>query len=148
MSEEAVTTKPKTPWHIWVVGIVTALWNSMGALDFTMTMSKNEVWMSSFTEEQLDFFYGFPGWLIFFWAIAVWASLLGSVLLLFRSKLALPVLAASFVSMVIVSIHNFGFSNGIEVMGAGGAIFSGVIFLIALLLVWYAKSMTAKGVLR
>ncbi|MFK7736204.1 MAG: hypothetical protein AB8B50_09260 [Pirellulaceae bacterium] len=107
----------------------------MGALDFTMTMSKNEVWMSSFTEKQLDFFYGFPGWLIFFWAIAVWASLLGSVLLLFRSKLALPVLAASFVSMVIVSVHNFGFSNGLELMGAGGAIFSEVIFLIALLLV-------------
>lgn len=148
MSEEAATTKPKTPWHIWVVGIVTALWNSMGALDFTMTMSKNEVWMSSFTEKQLDFFYGFPSWLIFFWAIAVWASLLGSVLLLFRSKLALPVLAASFVSMVIVSVHNFGLSNGLEVMGVGGAIFSGVIFLIALLLVWYAKSMTAKGVLR
>jgi hypothetical protein len=148
MSEETVVATSKTPWHIWLVGIITLLWNSMGALDFTMTMTKNEAWMSSFTEEQLDFFYGFPGWLIFFWAIAVWASLLGSLLLLFRSKFAFPVLTASFLSMVVVSIHNFGFSNGLEIMGTGGAIFSGVIFLVALLLVWYSKSMTATGVLR
>ena len=35
--------------------------------------------MANFTQEQLDFFYGFPQWLIAFWAIAVWGSLLGAM---------------------------------------------------------------------
>jgi hypothetical protein len=33
-------------------------------------------------------------------------------------------------------------------MGSGGVAFSGLIMLIAILLVWYSKSMTTRGVLR
>jgi|GEM_PF-5725290 len=77
-----------TPRHLWVVGIVALLWNAMGALDFVMTQTKNEAYMGEFTPEQLDFFYGFPLWLVVFWAVAVWGGVIGAVVLLLKNRLA------------------------------------------------------------
>ena len=138
----------KTPWHLWAVGIVSLLWNAMGVLDYLMTMSKNEEYMSAFTEEQLEYFYNFPSWVVFFWTLAVWGSLLGSIMLLFRSRIALPIFVLSLAAMVITAIYNFGLTNGLEIMGTGGAIFTGVIFVIAVLLVIYARAMERRAVLR
>jgi hypothetical protein len=83
------------------------------------------------------------------WAIAVWGGVLGSVLLLLRRRLALPVFAVSFVAMVLTTIHNYFLSDGLEMMGGGGQLaFAAVIFLVALALVFYARAMAARGVLR
>ncbi len=30
MSEDAVATDPRTPWHLWLIGILGLLWDSMG----------------------------------------------------------------------------------------------------------------------
>ncbi len=137
-----------TPWHLWVIGIVTALWNAMGVLDFIMTVTKNEAYMSGFTQEQLDYFYGFPMWVVVIWAIAVFGSLLGSLMLLLRTKLAVAVFAISLLAMVSTAIYNFVFTNGLEIMGTGGAIFTAIIFVVAALLVFYAVKMKQAGVLR
>lgn len=113
-----------------------------------MTETRNESYMSQFTPEQLEYFYGFPGWVVAFWAIAVWGSVLGSVLLLLRARAAAPVFLISFLAMVVTSFHNFFLSEGLEMMGTAGAIFSGFIFLFALALWLYARSMAERGVLR
>ncbi|RMH11917.1 MAG: hypothetical protein D6701_14310 [Gemmatimonadetes bacterium] len=120
----------------------------MGAFDYLMTQTQNESYMSRFTPEQLEFFYGFPTWLVAFWALAVWGGLAGVVLLLLRKRQAAPVLLVSFACMVVTAIHNFGFANGLEVMGAAGAGFSVAIFFIALGLWYYARTMVQRGVLR
>ena len=36
----------------------------MGAFDYVMTETRNEAYMAEFTPEQLEFFYGFPAWMI------------------------------------------------------------------------------------
>src|SRR3546814_7159427 len=33
----AMNTTVKTPWHLWVVGVLSLLWNAVGAFDYTMT---------------------------------------------------------------------------------------------------------------
>lgn len=138
----------KTPWHLWVIGVVGILWNSMGVMDFVMTLSKNQDYMKAFTPEQIEFFYSFPGWLVVFWAIGVFGGLVGSLLLLFRSKLAVPVFGASLIAMVTTAIHNYGFDKMYEMTGMGAAIFTAVIFVIALLLVIYSMAMQKRAVLR
>lgn len=138
----------RTPWHLLVVGVLAVLWNAMGAFDYLMTETQNEAYMSQFTPEQLEYFYGFPAWVVAFWAIAVWGGVLGAILLLLKKKLAVGVFLVSFLAMVITTIHNFGLSNGLEVMGDPFAlVFSAVIFVVALLLYLYARAMTNRGVL-
>jgi hypothetical protein len=136
-----------TPWHLWVVGVLTLLWNAGGAFDYLATQLELESYMANFTPEQLAYFYDFPAWVVAFWALAVWSALAGSLALLFRSRFAAPLFLISLVAMIVTSIHNFGFSNGAEIMEQGGVIFSIVIAVVSILLVVYSRSMVSRGVL-
>ncbi len=142
----AQTKVARAPWHLWAVGIVSLLWNSVGAFDYVMTQTRNEAYMGSFSEEQLAYFYGFPVWAVAAWAVAVWFSVAGSLLLLLRSKWAFQAFALSIVGMVTSFGYQFA-SGGGEVMGAGGFAFTIVIFVIAVFLLWYARAMRARIVL-
>jgi hypothetical protein len=148
MNIRSKNSAANTPWHLWVIGIVAVLWSAMGAFDYVMTQTKNEDYMSHFTPEQLEFFYGFPAWIVATWAIAVWGGVAGAMLLLMRKRLAVWILLASLIAMVVTAIHNYGLSNGMEVMGDPfSLVFTVVIFIVALLLFLYARAMRTRGVL-
>lgn len=138
----------KTPWHLWIVGAVMLLWNAIGAADYVMTQIKYEPYMSQFTAEQLEYFYGFPAWVDAAWAVAVWSGVIGALLLLLRKKQAVPVFAVSLGAMMLTSIHNFLLSGGAALMGTEAVIFSAVIFVIAVWLLLYARGLAGRGVLR
>lgn len=137
-----------TPRHLWVVGVLALLWNSIGAFDYLMTQTRNESYMSQFTPEQLAYFYAFPAWVVSTWALSVWGGVLGSGLLLLRNRWAVTVFGVSLATMVLTTIYNFGLTNGVEVMGTFGLVFSAVIFAIAVALFLYARHLARVGVLR
>ncbi len=137
----------KTPVHLWVIGFIALLWNAMGAFDYTATQMRLEFYMSQFTDEQLAYFYGFPAWADAAWAIAVWGSLVGSLALLLRKRWAVWMFGAAVVGLALSSLYNFGLSQGADLMGSGAVIFTLVIWLIALMLLFYARAMSSKGVL-
>ncbi len=138
-----------TPRHLWIIGVIALLWSAMGAMDFVMTMTKNEGYMSQFSAEELEFFYSFPTWLISTWAVGVWGGVVGSILLLLRKSIAVWVFMASFLGAFISSFQNYVLSNGLEIMGTAAAIgFTAAILLIALVLVLYSRAMVQRGVLR
>ena len=137
----------KPPIQFYIVAVLALLWNLVGAFDYVMTETKNEAYMGQFSAEQLEYFYGFPAWVIAFWALAVWGGVLGAVLLLMRRKLAVTVFLISFLCMVVTSIHNYAIAGGGEIMGSTGLFFSVVIFVVALGLILYARKMARKGLL-
>ena len=137
----------KAPIHLWIIGILSLLWNAMGAFDYTATKLRLEFYMSQFTPEQLEYFYGFPAWMVVFWALAVWTSLFGSVGLLLRKAWAVWMFGLAIVGLVMTTIYNFVLSNGAELMGDGAVVFSAVIWIIAVLLLLYARVMAKRGVL-
>jgi hypothetical protein len=145
-----MTEAVKTPWHLWVVGIVSLLWNAFGAFDYVMTKLKNPEYMAAFTPEQQAFFYGFPLWANVGWALGVWGSVLGSVLLLARSRHAVIAFLLSLVGLAISSVYQFGMHYGdLERMfGAFPMIFTALIWIIVIALFLYARAQAAKGVLR
>lgn len=142
------STVEKTPVHLWIVGFLALLWNSVGAFDYLATQLQLESYMSQFTAEQLDYFYAFPTWMVAAWAIAIWGSIFGSLSLLLRKAWAVWLFGVAIAGMVVSSYYNFVMSNGIEIMGTTGAIFTGVIWIIALLLFFYARAMEKRGVLK
>ena len=147
MSDAPSPSAQSTPVHLWIVGIVSLLWNLVGAFDYVATKLQLDFVMSRYTEEQLAYYYGFPAWATVFWALAVWCGVAGSILLLVRKRVAFQLFLISLVSMVINSVYAFGMSNGMEIQGTGGFIFTLVIFAIALGLVLYSRAMRARGVL-
>jgi hypothetical protein len=149
MSESETVEVTKTPVHLWLTGVLGFLWSSIGVLDFVMTQTKNESYMSAFSPEQLSFFYGLPAWTVATWAIAVWGGVIGAVFLLLRKGVAVWIFLVSLISMLITSFQNYVLSNGMEVMGdTFSLIFTAVIFLIALGLFLYSRAMLKKGVLK
>ena len=135
------------PKHLWIIGVLTLLWNLMGAYDYLMTQTRNAAYLAKFDQAQLDYYFGFPVWVEAFWALAVWGGVLGSILLLLRKRLAVPVFLVSLVSMVVTAVHNFGFYDAMEMMGTSGFLFTVAIFLVALGLWLYARAMRNRRVL-
>jgi hypothetical protein len=149
MIEDSPAVPRPAPRHLWVVGIIGLLWNAVGAYDYLMTETRNAAYMGAFSQAQLDYVYGFPAWVVATWAIAVWGGVLGCLLLLLRRRAAVGVLLASFLAMVLTTIHNYVLSSGLEVMGSGGQLsFTALIFVVAVLLWLYARAMARRGLLR
>ena len=148
MAESQTRKADKTPWHLWLIGVVGFLWSSMGAMDYVMTQTKNESYMSAFTPEQLSFFYGLPSWVVAAWAIAVWGGVVGSIFLLLRKGIAVWIFLASLVGILITSFQNYVLSNGFEVIGdTFSLVFTLIIFVVALGLYLYSRTMQRRGVL-
>ena len=148
MSESHGPDTNSTPWHLWVIGIVALLWNSMGAMDYVMSQLRIEAYMSGFTPEQLAFFYSMPTWAIAAWATGVWAGVGGSIALLFRRLEAVWLYLASFIGVVVTNFQNYVLSNWMEVAGDAFTLaFAAVIFLVALGLYIYARAMRKRQVL-
>jgi hypothetical protein len=139
----------KTPWHIWVIGVVSLLWNSGGAFDYLMTNTRNQAYISQFTPDQLDYFYSFPSWFMAAWAIAVWGAVFGSVLLLLRSRHAPAVFALSLLGLIATLVYSFVLSgvSYLEIVGTGGLWFTLAISVVAVLLWLYTRAMRQRGAL-
>ena len=138
----------KAPLHLWVIGILAVLWNAVGAFDYTATQMQLEFYMSQFTAEQLEYFYGFPAWVDACWAVGVWGSLLGSLALLLRKALAAWLFGLAILGLAGSSFYNFVLSDGMAAMGDGAATFTAIIWVIALLLYFYAVAMAKRRVLQ
>jgi len=139
--------RPKAPVHLWIVGVLALLWNFMGAFDYLATQLKLESYMGSFSEEQLEYFYGIPAWAVSGWAIAVWIGLVGTVGLLLRRKWSVLAFAVSLAGLAISSIYTLILSDGLKIMGGTGTIMTVLIWVISIFLVWYSKQQAKAGIL-
>jgi hypothetical protein len=137
----------KAPVHLWIVGGVSLLWNAVGCFDYLATKLELEPYMSQFSEAQLEYFHGFPAWFTVFWALGVWGALLASLALLLRRRWAVGLFAVSLLGLIVTSCYSLFLSDGLAVMGSGGAAFSALIFVVAVLLLVYARRMSMRGVL-
>ena len=148
MNQPTPDTALKAPLHLWLIGALALLWNCAGAFDYVMTETRNSSYMSSFTPEQLAYFYAFPVWAVATWALGVWGGVLGSILLLLRRRWAVPVFAISLAGMVVTFFYNYVLTNGFAVMGGAGALaFTGVIIIVGVALLFYARKLSRSGVL-
>lgn len=146
MNQDA-TSRRRTPVHLWIVGILSLLWNSMGAYDYLGTQMWRESHLASMTPAMRAYIDAFPSWAIAAWAFGVWGAFAGSILLLMRSRWAVWAFAISILGLAGSTIYQFAISDGISVMGKGAASFNAVIWVVAIALLFYAVRQRQKGVL-
>jgi hypothetical protein len=143
-------TTVKAPWHLWLIGIIAVLFNSIGVFDFVMAMSQGAKYMAKagMTPEQVAHYLGMPGWMTVVWAVGVFGAFLASILLLMRRKAAFPVFVVSLAAFLVSLLYTYVLTNGGPIMGRQMAITSTVIALLLLFFTWYSHAMAKKGVLR
>lgn len=141
----------KTPWHLWLVGVIAVLFNAIGAFDYVMSMAQgraNYMASAGMSPAQIAHYVEMPIWMTAVWTIGVWGAMLGSVLLLLRRKLALPVFAVSLAAFLVSLIYTYVLTDGGEILGRQMAIVSAVIATLLLFFIWYSWLMTRRSVLR
>lgn len=145
------STPARTPGHLWVVGAVSLLWNSFGCFDYVMTKLDPVAYMASvgMGEPEIAYVQAMPAWLSVFWALGVWGSLVGSILLLMRSRHAVAAFAISLVGLAVSQVYQFADSTMPAAMHSGAMIgMTALIWAMLLFFLWYSSRMKAAGVLR
>ncbi len=150
VSMMSASSGAKTPWHLWVVGIVGVLWNAFGCIDYTMTKIQGDAWLRSMgmTDAQITSFNTMPAWMTAVWAIGVWGAVVGSILLLLRRRLAFPVFTVSLIAYVLSLVYAYALSDQAATMPEGTWIMQVVILIGCLFFVWYSRMMAQRGLLR
>ncbi|MBA4807477.1 hypothetical protein [Brevundimonas sp.] len=141
----------KTPWHLWLVGVLSLLWNGFGAFDFIQTTTRGEAYMREmgFGPEMIAYYNAMPSWMYGPWILGVWGAVIGSILLLVRSRWAVTAFAASLLGAAVSLIYSKLIDPPpVSPEMAAMAVMPWVILLIAAFLAWYAWFMAKRGVLR
>lgn len=150
--QEAVSAR--TPAHLWIVGGLAAVWNAFGCYDYWKTRMRDTDYLAQMmpgtdANAVLAYIDSFPVWAQAGWALGVWMGLLGSVLLLMRSRWAVPAFALSFVGAVLGLGYQIMNPGGPAEMHEGiGGVIPYVIIAVCLALLLYARAMQKRGVLR
>src|SRR4051794_30252145 len=96
----------RAPVHLWIVGVVSLLWNCVGAYDYVMTRLHNTAYIKASMPgvdpgAALAWIEGMPMYAQIGWGLGVWLGLLGSVLLLARSRWAVWSFGISVVGAIL-----------------------------------------------
>jgi hypothetical protein len=151
--QQAVSAR--TPAHLWIVGILSFLWNCFGAYDYTMTKTQGAKYIATTmpgvdANAALAWIESMPIYAQAGWAMGVWLGLLGSVLLLMRSRWAVWSFGLSLVGAVL----SLGYQLLLAPPMPGATqnpmmkVMPLVILAVAVALFFYARAMDRKGVLR
>ena len=140
----------KAPVHLWIVGVLSLVWNAGGAFDYLMVQLQNPDYLAQMTEPQRAYLDTAPTWFKGTWAIGVWFSVLGSILLLARSRLASMAFGLSILGLNASAIYSYGLASpsAIDLMGPRAMVMTMAIVVILLCLWSYARAMKRRGVLR
>jgi len=135
------------PWHFWAISVASLLWNGFGGYDYVMTRQRDMAYLAKMAgspakaQEMMAIIDAFPPWASAAWAIGVWGSVLGSLLLLARSRHT----ASAFLISLAGAVVSFAYQHAIGTPAAWAMEF--VIIGAVLALWWYARLANAKGYL-
>ena len=142
------TLEPKPGFAFWVIGAVALVWNLFGLMLYVMQVSATpEQLAAAYTPEQVELLLAVPAWATSMTAIATTAGVLGCLLLLLRKRLAVPLFAVSLVALVLQDLYTFVLADTLAVFGSQPLIIQVVVFVVALLLLWYSRRAAADRLL-
>ncbi len=140
-----MTDTTKTPWHVWLVGIILLLWHGYVMFDYMATVFRFEPYLAGYPEEMLEYYFAAPLWMYVLWFIGGAGGLIGAILLLRRNKLVIPVFGAGYVAAIIANLYTT--LNPPPSMPVGPE-FIIMIFVLAALVLLYCLWLKKKGQLR
>ena len=138
------TTNPNTAFK--AIAVIALLWNLAGVFfwlseNFLMT----EEIKATLPPEQLEMMNNAPSWGVIVYGIAVFAGVLGSILLLMRKKMAIPFFAISLLAILIQMGYWIIGMDAVGKLGAQAIIMPLIVIAIGIFLYFYSKGAAKKG---
>jgi len=140
------TNKPSIVF--WIIGIISLIWNAMGVYNYLIQAYQTEAYTSSVNETQLAFMENMPSWNTALFAIAVFSGLIGTILLLMRKKIAVPLFFLSFITATVMQLYWLFGTDAIEVFSESMPYLMPILVIVfCAFILWYSKGQKAKGVI-
>jgi hypothetical protein len=148
MKNNIRSTARQTPAHLWLVGLLGLLASAFAVRANVLTNIREAAYMARLPTDLVLLIDDFPAWMTAAWTLGVWSAALGSLLLLARSRWAIPALALAFAGILASALY-------LSVTGLPETLRTGAMVAIllavgaaAIFLPTYAFRMGRKGVLR
>jgi len=134
----------------WLKGIsiFAIIWNIMGVIAYLMQAYMTEDTIAALaTEAERALYTDIPAWYTAAFAVAVFAGLIASILLLLKKRLATSLFMISLIAIFVQMYYNFFISKSMEVYGATSAIMPVLVIIFAFFFLWYSRKMDEYAVL-
>ena len=137
------------PKHLYIIGIIVALWDSMGIMAFLVSVTRNDEFMKAagHSQEAIDLTYSLPMWDFAIWGIAVFSGLGGVACLLMRKRIAVEILVVSFICAALSNLYCVFFTDWLKIMGNESMVMIVVVIAVAAGIAFYSRKMRDAGVL-
>lgn len=132
------------PISFWVIGVLALLWNIMGVIAYLGQANMTDEAILKLSEPEQLYHQNVATWAIAAYATAVFAGVLGCMVLLLRKQWACSVFILSLIAVLVQATYNFFIQEFMPVEPVQ-MIWSLVIISIAVFLVWYSNHATNKG---
>jgi hypothetical protein len=134
-----------TPWHLWVVGILTLVWNGAGAVTIVMAQTGSRLDMDP---HEVAYYANQPLWFVLATDLAIFFPIAGAVALLLRRPAGVRLFALSLLTIVVTNAYDVAGGTSLALVDQGWRNLTIVVVAIALLQFAYAWSMKTRGVLK
>jgi hypothetical protein len=135
----------KTPWHLWVVAVLTLLWNGSGAYTIMMAQAGK---LSNLSADEGAYYAAQPLWFVVVTDIALVGALAAALSLLFRSRTAVWWFALSLAAIIVTNVYDVAAGTSRVLVSQGALIVTAIIVVIAVLQLIYAWWLKKRAVLR
>ncbi len=135
----------RAPGWFMLAAILAVLWNGVGVAQFLQQASMTPDTVALLTPERQALHTGTPGWANAAFGVAVFAGLLGSLLLVMRSRHSVTLLQISLLGVLAQMFHAVILARAAQVLGPQGLIMPLVVTAIAVFLVLLSFKARIKG---
>ena len=134
-----------TPWHLWVVAILTLIWNGGGAVTIVMAQMGNRLDMDP---NEVAYYANQPTGFVLATDLAVFLPIAGAVALLLRHRSAAWLFALSVLTVVLNNAYDVAAGTSLALADQGWRTVTAAVVAIAMLQFAYAWTMKTRGVLK
>lgn len=134
-----------TPTWYLPVTILALLWNLVGCAAYLADVMLTPEDIAQMSAAQQAIYAARSPWAVAATAIAVWGGAAGSLGLILRKRWAMPLLIASLAGVIIQDLGLFLVSGVREQIDSTAMILQGLVLLIAIGLVLFARTAAVRG---
>ena len=136
------------PGWFRAVAVLALIWNLIGVAMFVLHSMTGPAELARMPEPERLLFEAIPAWANTAYAVGVFAGALGSLFLVLRSKLAVPLLGASLAGVLVQGFHTLVLSRARDVYGDSALVLPLVVIAIAVYLLLVSAQARNNGWLR
>ncbi len=142
-----IVRRISTPWHVWLVGVLSFLWNALFVWQWMLQVTGDPAYWAGMSPAEAAYLRNVPLWTDIAVGVAFWGGLLGAALLLLRRRQATMVFAVALIAMLADTAYVHFMSQGREIMGPVGVALGLILIGVLIAQTVYCAWMSRRGVI-